>query len=775
MRWKAWARTTSPLLVVLLLLLSVGAVGVPATAAGPRDEERRGATQPVEEDGTDANRERRADRRGDEAPAAEEPPAEAVAEPEADEGFPGFSPDVADKCPGGITFEPNDSDGDGLGDACDPTPNGEPPPVEPEPEPAPEPAPEPQPAPEPTPAPEPEPDPEPAPEGEGDGGGRPDGGAPPAEEAPADGGDGGGQTPAEGGNDGAEEEPETAEPRNRDRERNRGRPADGGNDGGAPAGGVPEVAPLPDVGPAVAEPPELPAARAGNPPVFAPAPLPPDGPPPVLERFDPPEAGFEPLVRIDAGATAPSSRTARDPDEEPGDGGGRRDAVAADDAESDPADGEASDEDRVAADDEETGDGDPADDGGSAGSRDDETADDETGDGAATTTRRAFQSDGASEEGDAARVTAGDADPSEATDDEAAEDDLEVLDGEPPTRTTEATSPNAEDAKRAERKRARAARRDANGGRNGGERSARDRESTESRAPGEAEGADDAPGGAPAADWDGDDHFTGGVARTRPAVTEIGGTKNDALYLSERRGDGDGDGEPGKFAYEIPVPEDGTYRVRLHFAELYWGADGGAKGDAGRRVFDVVAEGTTELADYDIFDDVGAMTAVVKQFDVEVGDGELDLLFVGMEDEPTVAGIEVLGQSAAGTGERWVDVDKSSETVRLMIGEEAVARFAASMSEGNQDDFRDTMPGSYEISSKIAELTYTPYARNYFMYWAGFDPGRENGFHSWVMDRRGRVVPNGDGPTWGCVATSPKDAAKIYGFVEIGTRVEVHW
>ena len=84
------------------------------------------------------------------------------------------------------------------------------------------------------------------------------------------------------------------------------------------------------------------------------------------------------------------------------------------------------------------------------------------------------------------------------------------------------------------------------------------------------------------------------------------------------------------------------------------------------------------------------------------------------------------------------------------------------------------MPCTLYISSKIADLTWTPYARNYFMYWAGFDPGRENGFHSWTMDYTGRVIPGGDGPTWGCIATSPEGAAEIYAFVEIGTRVEIH-
>ena len=108
----------------------------------------------------------------------------------------------------------------------------------------------------------------------------------------------------------------------------------------------------------------------------------------------------------------------------------------------------------------------------------------------------------------------------------------------------------------------------------------------------------------------------------------------------------------------------------------------------------------------------------------------------------------------APTGERWVDVDTSTNIVRLMVGGAEVARYEAQMSVGPLDDFHDTMPGSYEIGSKVAELTWTPYAKNYFMYWAGFDAGRENGFHSWTMDYKGRVVPGGDGPTWGCVATA---------------------
>lgn len=270
------------------------------------------------------------------------------------------------------------------------------------------------------------------------------------------------------------------------------------------------------------------------------------------------------------------------------------------------------------------------------------------------------------------------------------------------------------------------------------------------------------------AEWRRDEFFDGGSARGRPEVTRILGTDRDELYLSQRIGRGD----EASFSYAIPMPDDGTYLVRLHFAEIYWGATGGPDASAGQRVFSVDAERRPALTDYDIAADVGSMTAVVKEFEVDVDDGRLDLEFSASRDQPAVAGIEILGEP---TGERWVDVDKASDTVRLMIGDTAVARYQASMSVGPEDDFHDTMPGTYQIQSKIAELTWTPYAQNYFMYWAGFDPGRENGFHSWVMDDKGRVVPNGDGPTWGCVATAPDDAAEIYGFVDIGTRVEVHW
>lgn len=125
--------------------------------------------------------------------------------------------------------------------------------------------------------------------------------------------------------------------------------------------------------------------------------------------------------------------------------------------------------------------------------------------------------------------------------------------------------------------------------------------------------------------------------------------------------------------------------------------------------------------------------------------------------------------------ERWVDVNRSTGEVRLMIGETVVDTFQAAVSADQGEGFYATATGTYAIYEKIAGLTYTPYANAYFMYWAGFDPTRFNGFHSWTMDAYGNVLDGGWRPTAGCVATAPADAKVIYDFVTIGTRVEIHW
>lgn len=126
--------------------------------------------------------------------------------------------------------------------------------------------------------------------------------------------------------------------------------------------------------------------------------------------------------------------------------------------------------------------------------------------------------------------------------------------------------------------------------------------------------------------------YVGGRAVTR-ADAEVKGTQDKAIYLNERY---------SMTAYRIPVAN-GTYVVRLHFAETYEGIR-----DVGQRVFSVAVEGKPALADLDVFREAGkqTFTAFVKELQAEVNDGELTIEFTPKVQNPMINGIEV---QSAGT------------------------------------------------------------------------------------------------------------------------------
>ena len=113
------------------------------------------------------------------------------------------------------------------------------------------------------------------------------------------------------------------------------------------------------------------------------------------------------------------------------------------------------------------------------------------------------------------------------------------------------------------------------------------------------------------------------------------------LYQNERWGD---------FTYAIPVAN-GTYDLRLHFAELYFGSS--VPGGAGKRVFGFDVVDTTanpDLPNIDIFATVGANAALVKTIPgVRITDGTLNLRSVrGVADDPEITAIEVIPAAPAG-------------------------------------------------------------------------------------------------------------------------------
>ena len=140
--------------------------------------------------------------------------------------------------------------------------------------------------------------------------------------------------------------------------------------------------------------------------------------------------------------------------------------------------------------------------------------------------------------------------------------------------------------------------------------------------------------------WKADQYFQNGVVRAK--TFNVLETENDHLYLSYRFANHHEQG----FSYQIPVQKVGLYQVRLHFVEPFFGAPGGQPVGDSKRIFKVQAEGKKLLEDFEIFREVGATKALVKNFNyVAVKDGLLNLNFTSQKDNAIISAIEVTYKS----------------------------------------------------------------------------------------------------------------------------------
>ncbi|MCB0323257.1 MAG: IPT/TIG domain-containing protein [Bdellovibrionales bacterium] len=109
--------------------------------------------------------------------------------------------------------------------------------------------------------------------------------------------------------------------------------------------------------------------------------------------------------------------------------------------------------------------------------------------------------------------------------------------------------------------------------------------------------------------WQSDQSYAQGSGSFFTTTAAIAGTELDPLYQSERFAK--------NLTYVVPLGN-GTYDIKLHFAEIYWTA-------VGKRLLDVFLEGNKVLDNLDIIAEAGAATALSYTFAVEVTDGSLSL------------------------------------------------------------------------------------------------------------------------------------------------------
>ena len=124
---------------------------------------------------------------------------------------------------------------------------------------------------------------------------------------------------------------------------------------------------------------------------------------------------------------------------------------------------------------------------------------------------------------------------------------------------------------------------------------------------------------------------------------------------------------------------------------------------------------------------------------------------------------------------RWIDVNVSSFTVRLMDGASAM-NVIGPIGVGvqiNTGVYESTQTGLFHVYSMDASLTYDAPYDTYISHWIGFDPAKDNGFHSFLKDATGKVVdPSTGRVSNGCIRTGAAEA--IFAFAEIGMPVYVH-
>ncbi|MBI0446275.1 NPCBM/NEW2 domain-containing protein [Deinococcus sp. DB0503] len=120
-----------------------------------------------------------------------------------------------------------------------------------------------------------------------------------------------------------------------------------------------------------------------------------------------------------------------------------------------------------------------------------------------------------------------------------------------------------------------------------------------------------------------------------PTSVDILNTTNDVLYRTYRHNTLDTPLDSRVMIFDIPV-NNGTYQVKLHFAELYWN-------EPGKRLFDVSVEGVPKLTNFDIWAQAGGKNTalVVPINNVQVADGRLTIQLKARVDFPDLSGIEV--------------------------------------------------------------------------------------------------------------------------------------
>jgi len=131
--------------------------------------------------------------------------------------------------------------------------------------------------------------------------------------------------------------------------------------------------------------------------------------------------------------------------------------------------------------------------------------------------------------------------------------------------------------------------------------------------------------------------------------------------------------------------------------------------------------------------------------------------------------------ASAPTRGKWIDVDVTRYVVRLMNGTQVVQTIQpiAVGANVNTGQYESTQTGLFTVYNKIAGIQYDAPYNAYIADWVAFDPAKDNGFHSFLLDQSGNVTdPRTGRVSNGCIRTGMSKV--IFDYAEIGMQVYVH-
>ena len=134
--------------------------------------------------------------------------------------------------------------------------------------------------------------------------------------------------------------------------------------------------------------------------------------------------------------------------------------------------------------------------------------------------------------------------------------------------------------------------------------------------------------------WEIDRYYDGGRRATDGG--SISGTEDPELFKGQRY---------GNFTYRFPVPM-GKYRLRLLFAEIYFGPRNRGGGGVSGRIFNVYCSGIMLLRNFDIFKEAGENRAIEKVFHgiTPNAQGRIDVTFEPVAEYAMAQAIELTAE-----------------------------------------------------------------------------------------------------------------------------------